>query len=63
MKHQALSQDSRNGNSHKVTDVKDRNAELILLEEGEIRALMFSQGTDSNYSLCDIEQLMLWGRT
>lgn len=38
---EVLSQHSRNGNSKKVTDVKERKAELVILEEGEVTALMF----------------------
>lgn len=36
---EVLNQGSRNGNSKKVTDVKERKAELIIFEEGEVRSI------------------------
>lgn len=55
-----MNQDSGNENSKKVTDVKERRAELIIFEEGEVTALMFRvRATDSDHLLCSRGQLML----
>ena len=55
-----MNQDSGNGNSKIVTDVKERGVKLIIFEEGEVTTLMFRvRATDSDHLLCNRGQLML----